>query len=320
MSNTQHTTRMSNLRGRAPTAKLGECQDLSDYFCLPRFDRIMYLLFLLLCLHKASAQLTQTVAIVGGCPSTNGTDCTGHGTCEDNGNLKVCKCDRGYGGANCAISGCSDPQCGGHGSCQDPAVTPGLDITIAACLCDGGWTGDTCTTASNACNPGCIEGNGVCNSGTCDCLKKYAGPTCGEEACGTAQKCSDHGTCDTSNALVHHTCKCRQGWAGRACDKKEQECEDSTCGGNGMCDATEGICICDKGFAGKACKARACPHDCYSIKKQGSCLNGARCVCAAGFTGEGCAYKDCPHNCGVSFVVLFVLFVLFVVVLLFCGF
>ena len=232
------------------------------------------------------------------CPSANGVVCGGHGTCSPNGDDNICICDRGYGGVDCLATGCSDPLCGGHGTCQDPAITPGIEGNMAFCLCDGGWSGDDCTTESGDCTPGCVDGRGVCEHGSCKCTSEYAGPTCNELACGPEQKCSDHGTCDQSAALLQFKCTCTEGWAGRACDTSSLPCSDPACGGNGQCDNVQGVCVCNKGFAGHDCTKPSCPNDCGLAENKGRCIDSARCECNAGFAGEGCAYKDCPNKCG----------------------
>jgi len=232
------------------------------------------------------------------CPSVNGIICDGHGTCVDNGDLKVCQCDRGYGGSDCTATGCSDPNCGGHGTCQDPATTPGVAGNMAFCECDSGWSGDDCTTDAASCNPPCVDTRGTCSFGVCECTPEYAGATCSDFACGLDQKCSDHGTCDQSPGLAQFKCTCTEGWQGRSCDAPSIPCEDPTCGGNGQCDNQRGFCICNKGFAGHDCKQEACPNKCGADKKKGACVDNARCLCNEGWTGEGCAFKECPNNCG----------------------
>ena len=232
------------------------------------------------------------------CPTSDGIECGGHGTCETNGDLKVCQCDRGYGGEGCTVTGCADPTCSNHGSCQDPAITPGVLGNVAFCECESGWTGEKCSTSSVACNPACAADNGVCEFGSCKCKPEFAGPTCAEFACGEGKKCSDHGTCDTSGALEHHKCVCEEGFQGRDCSSTSKACEDPTCSGNGQCNDEEGVCICNTGFSGKNCKVQACPDNCNRAKRQGQCADGLRCECASGFAGAACHLKDCPNKCG----------------------
>ena len=243
------------------------------------------------------------------CPSVNGNVCDGHGTCVDNGDLKVCQCDRGYGGSDCTATGCSDPNCGGHGTCQDPATTPGVEGNMAFCECDNGWSGDDCTTDAASCSPPCVDTRGTCTFGVCQCTPEYAGATCADFACGIDQKCSDHGTCDQSAGLTQFKCTCTEGWQGRSCDTPSMPCEDPTCGGNGQCDQVRGFCICNKGFAGHDCKQEACPNKCGADKNKGACVDDARCLCNDGWTGDGCAFKECPKNCGVrSFFIFYIFF------------
>jgi hypothetical protein len=242
------------------------------------------------------------------CPTTEeGQVCGGHGTCEINGDHKVCQCDRGYGGDGCTITGCADPTCSNHGTCQDPAITPAVEGNIALCLCDDGWTGANCDTEAGDCNPACLENQGVCQSGTCKCNKEFAGPTCGDEACGKDQLCSNQGTCDQSGQQFK--CVCAQGFSGRDCSKQSIDCLDPMCGGNGQCDNENGACICNKGFAGANCTQSSCPSGCNARKGHGICVDNTRCECNEGFAGEGCLYKDCPNKCGVSCDILFSLFI-----------
>lgn len=231
------------------------------------------------------------------CPANaDGVACDGHGECAPNGDVDLCQCVRGYGGADCSVTGCASPDCSGHGSCQDPAVDPAVEGDLAFCQCFAGFSGDDCATAEGECNPACVAGQGTCDLGTCVCNDEFAGPTCGDNACGPDQGCNGHGTCDTSG---RYKCSCSEGFAGATCNAPSIACRVADCSGHGDCDSATGVCVCENGFIGGGCEKTACPKGCGNSEGKGACVNNV-CICEAGFAGIDCMSKDCPNKCSVS--------------------
>ena len=64
--------------------------------------------------------------------------CSGHGTCYDEVNGYICKCNAGWTGATCGtnINDCSSNPCT-HGTCTDA-------VNDFSCACDPGYNGKEC--------------------------------------------------------------------------------------------------------------------------------------------------------------------------------
>jgi hypothetical protein len=181
--------------------------------------------------------------------------CSGHGTCEVNGN---CKCFKGLDG-------------------EDEWTGP--DCSSRTCPFDFAWVGSSIN--SNNLHPWAECSNkGICDRGTgeCQCFTGYEGAACQRTVC--PDNCNDQGTCWPEkhlaskagrvydapwDAMKHVGCLCDAGYRGPACD--QQECPSGAdplsgygneagrdCSGRGICDYSNGICACFTGFFGTRCQ------------------------------------------------------------------
>jgi hypothetical protein len=181
--------------------------------------------------------------------------CSGHGTCEVNGN---CKCFKGLDGE---------------------AEWTGPDCSSRTCPFDFAWVGASIN--SNNLHPWAECSNkGICDrsSGECQCFTGYEGAACQRTVC--PDNCNDQGTCWPEkllaskagrvydapwDAMKHVGCLCDAGYRGPACD--QQECPSGAdplsgygneagrdCSGRGICDYSSGICACFTGFFGTRCQ------------------------------------------------------------------
>lgn len=181
--------------------------------------------------------------------------CSGHGTCEVNGN---CKCFTGLDG-------------------EDEWTGP--DCSSRTCPFDFAWVGAAIN--SNNLHPWAECSNkGICDrsSGECQCFTGYEGAACQRTVC--PDNCNDQGTCWPEkhlaskagrvydapwDAMKHVGCLCDAGYRGPACD--QQECPSGAdplagygneagrdCSGRGICDYSNGICACFTGFFGTRCQ------------------------------------------------------------------
>ena len=72
---------------------------------------------------------------------------------------------------------CGSTSCSSNGECAEE-VDGGV-----VCVCDPGWTDDTCSTDINECDGNPCENGGTCADGenmfTCTCPAAWSGLTCG---------------------------------------------------------------------------------------------------------------------------------------------
>jgi hypothetical protein len=181
--------------------------------------------------------------------------CSGHGTCEVNGN---CKCFAGLDG-------------------EDEWTGP--DCSSRTCPFDFAWVG-LAINANNLHPWAECSNKGTCDrgSGECQCFTGYEGAACQRTVC--PDNCNDQGTCWPEkhlaskagrvyeapwDAMKHVGCLCDAGYRGPACD--QQECPSGAdplsgygneagrdCSGRGVCDYSSGICACFTGFFGTKCQ------------------------------------------------------------------
>merc|ERR1719502_1794558 len=108
--------------------------------------------------------------------------CSGRGECDQIGvDAAVCRCQPGYGGADCSLRVCPN-DCSGHGHCRAPSHEP-LSVQHAwapTCECHSGFTGFDCSL--RACPEGC-NGRGYCYNATCRCFPGFTGSSCALAAC-----------------------------------------------------------------------------------------------------------------------------------------
>ncbi|MEZ4267719.1 MAG: hypothetical protein R3F39_15170 [Myxococcota bacterium] len=223
-----------------------------------------------------------------------GTECTGDGCCDPG--VENCACVPACAGKACGPDGCGGT-CGTcasgtlclKGSCTKDPCTPspctehGACGGLGACLCDLGYTGQTC----GACAPGYVN---------------Y--PQCTPDLC-HQNTCSGIGTCDKSTG----NCFCPDGLAGASCqfcakpgvlwpgctqliNPPDPLCEGVTCSGFGTCGAG-GVCACLPGFTGPACAQCSTPGDlwpdCAPCVADADCDDGNPCTTAVCGPDATCA-------------------------------
>lgn len=143
------------------------------------------------------------------CPEFNGTICSGHGMCSNNGK---CICDPCFSGDQCednSLTRCPS-LCSGHGKCVCARHNNGT--FNATCECGSGWSGPSCavmsadadTGSTDWCPNGC-SGNGDCGAdGRCVCYAGWEGASCNMEASAydTATSTAEENALDDLDALL----------------------------------------------------------------------------------------------------------------------
>lgn len=234
------------------------------------------------------------------CPN----DCSQKGDCNMT-SLK-CKCNQGWGGADCAKS-VSCPRdtagnlCSNNGICKK-----------GRCFCAEGFGGLNC--GARLCSPPDCNGRGVCeaSTGRCKCSMGWSGSACDVLGCG-ATNCSSHGRCGEDD-----TCECQMGWGGVDCSKRVKPRDmvcPSMCSGHGICEVPSGqgnypsgICVCDSLWSGADCATPGCPTakggnrlKPVNCSGNGACVSGPsgalKCRCATGFKGKACDIRACVDGC-----------------------
>ena len=234
-----------------------------------------------------------------GCPFM----CSGRGTCLGG----ACRCREGFAGVACEhVAPPSCPfNCSGHGRCQT------LSATGAKCICEAGWSGDSCSVFDGF-RQGCAfncSGHGICFNGSCLCDDGYVGEACAllQRLPGCLHGCSGLGECRISLLIAgplpgvrrqpppsQGLCVCVEGSGGADCGVAQAQAPScpAACSGHGLC-RTNG-CACEAGFGGDDC-AVVCPSRCSS---HGHCTEDGTCICEAGWAGRTCAQPSaCPRAC-----------------------
>ena len=159
-------------------------------------------------------------------------NCSAFGQCSDG----VCVCMPGYSGSDCSVSPCEALQCNAdHSECIDPTspqLLIGADdewsgLSLGACICDAGWSGEQCNTPPT-CNTTCsghgdtqlssVVGRGaaVYQCGQCACDNNWSGPEC--SICPLS--CVNGGVVDPTCSF----CQCPDsGWFGPSCSCRYYE-------------------------------------------------------------------------------------------------
>ena len=195
---------------------------------------------------------------ISGCPG-NGSECSGHGTC--NRATKACLCNSGWGGEGCSVPICAD-NCNGRGACV-PLDTP-------TCECNGGFFG-------RACEHKCKNGK-VAPNNTCICSPCYHGYTC-DTLCSGIGQCTADGRCDCGFS----------GGRGDLCEIPGCPGHDIDCSGHGTCIAQTKSCICRDGWEGDGCEKPKCPDDCNNRGKCSTAAWTPFCSqCEKGWVGTAC--------------------------------
>lgn len=267
----------------------GECK-YGKCFCHPGWEGIS-------CSLKKSCQsCLNGVCQNGHCychPGWAGDNCDQGSACPNNCNeqgfcnQEKCYCYPGFSGEDCGIATktlreeerlkqCADG-CNNHGICGYGMWEFSTGRPLGRCLCQPGYSGESCETAIGC--PGDCNGHGECVNGVCVCSCGYKGPACDRVELGDAlcpQNCNDNGEC------VLGECYCNPGFTGDLCEKEKPCPED--CHGNGECQW--GKCFCHPGFEGESCEQESvgCADECSA---HGMCCNGF-CFCESGFVGEKC--------------------------------
>ena len=182
-----------------------------------------------------------------------GPDCTNH--CQDFRNCADCGLS-GLTGSFCQlIDNCTGANCSGNSQCQNSP-------SGFTCVCNPGYTGQTCETVIDYCESVDCSGNGRCQNSpsgfTCACNQGYTGQTC--EVVIVNCVCSENGHCRRNSPSGFNTCVCNQGYTGQMCETVIVNCESvNYCSGNGQCLDSPGrvTCTCDAGYTGQICEIKS---------------------------------------------------------------
>lgn len=203
---------------------------------------------------------------------------------------RICLCEEGYTGDDCADEVPCPDDCNGNGKCK-----------LGVCMCYNGWDGVDCSNEIEKwipCEADC-HGHGSCEDGVCvQCDEGWEGKFCqtkkivvvkedGSVSCPGEPECSSHGLCGPGGR-----CFCSSQWLGHDCSIKK--CPDD-CNGRGECKA--GVCMCNPPYhsgALESCELIHCPNDCTS-SQQGNCnQQSGKCACLPPWTTDDCSIQPCP--------------------------
>lgn len=251
-------------------------------------------------------------------------DCVpGQGVCIDG----VCRCSKGYTGRFCELD-IDECKKGTHNCEQECINLPGH----FQCQCRKGYrisSNDLSRCEPIGCSPECVQGQGYCRNGSCECINGYSGRSCERDI----DECSE-GRHDCEQKCVNtpgsFRCACYEGYRLLPSDSRRCEpirCEHGCVPGQGKCE--DDACKCKQGFTGISCEIdideclegiHECEHKCINlhgsykcsckdgyhispydpnrcepVKCNPDCVLGqgvcvnGACQCNPGFTGETCA-------------------------------
>ena len=208
--------------------------------------------------------------------------CVNNGTCSDEVNDYTCTCINEWMGKNCSYCCITCNNGGQHNS------------DCSMCNCAPGYTGNTCDTDIDDCDPDPCVNNGTCsdevNDYTCTCINEWMGKNC--SYCGIT--CNNGGQQNSDCAM----CNCAPGYTGNMCDTDIDDCDPDPCVKNGTCsdEVNDYTCTCINEWMGKNCSN--CGLTCNNGGQHNS--DCAMCNCAPGYTGSMCDtdINDCdPDPC-----------------------
>ncbi|GKT25423.1 hypothetical protein ADUPG1_013036, partial [Aduncisulcus paluster] len=179
------------------------------------------------------------------------------------------------------VEQCTIPTCSFFSECNDNGTCSGDELSgVQECLCDSGYVGISCETATPSveCASTCLNG-GSCFSGACVCPDGYTGDTCSDLIC--SDGCSEDvegGECNSSTGL----CECNTNWSGDTCSEytPDGSCLYGVSNGSG--------CTCQLNYSGDYCQ---CKNNC---SLHGLC-NEWGCECEDGFSGGDCSEARVPE-------------------------
>jgi Notch-like protein len=185
------------------------------------------------------------------------------------------------------------------------------------CICDHGYTGETCSETIDKCKPNPCENSGTCHNLIddyyCECLPEFgSSKNCSErfvDPC-SSSPCYNNGACypitsrsaTIKNEVIYtnFTCKCLDHFKGDLCEIATDPCSSNPCGHRGRCilninksfdskTIPEYSCKCYPAFTGRHCESYL--DQCLSspCKNNGNCLatpEGHICHCPYNYTGR----------------------------------
>ncbi|GIZ01207.1 tenascin-X [Caerostris extrusa] len=206
------------------------------------------------------------------------SDCQNGGTCEDQGEFKLCQCKPGVGGDKCDfVSDCFNK----YSNCEGERGTCSYDLQNekAVCTCSGN---KALHPYENICKETCrtdgdCENNGICKekggNGFCECKPEIKGDRCEivyDCTNGKYKNCKgENGTCSYNFDTNAAECRCpadkKLHDLENICKVSTESCrEDSDCQNGGSCTAVgeSKFCQCQAGVIGDRCQTVV---DCDSV-------------------------------------------------------